>query len=106
MFKGQEEFKFHIRFEDTFTLERLLFENDIDFHNELEFQTNSRSNKYYIRNSDRIKFDKVCTDNQLEIFIDSLPNIETRFPKITSNLLYIVFSLFMLILIIILIISW
>ncbi len=103
MFNGQEDFKFNIRFEDTLTLERLLFENNIEFHNELEYQTNSRSTKYYIKNSDRIKFDTICKENQLEIFLDSLPYIETRFPKITQNFLYLIFSLFLFSLIILII---
>lgn len=104
MFNGKDDFKFQIRFEDTFTLERLLFESKIEFHNELEYQTNSRPNKYYIKNSDRIKFDKLCKENKLEVFLDSLPIIETRFSNNSSNILYLILSLFILSIIILIIV--
>ncbi|MDE0535791.1 hypothetical protein [Tenacibaculum sp. L6] len=103
MFDGEEAFKFHIRFQDIFKFERLMLENNIQFHNELEHLSESRSNKYYIRNSDRKKFDAICVKNQLEIYLDSLPNIETRLPKFTSNSLFTVLISVLLIFLIIII---
>ncbi|WP_028892566.1 hypothetical protein [Tenacibaculum sp. 47A_GOM-205m] len=103
MFNGEETFKFHIRFQDIFKFEKLMLENNIQYHNELEYLTNSRSNKYYIKNSDRKKFDTICVKNQLEIYLDSLPNIETRLPKFTSNSLFTVLTSVLLIFLIIII---
>lgn len=88
MFNGEEEFKFYVYEDQVFILENLLLENNIAFHNELEYGTNTRTNKYYIKNSDRHKLDVAVKEIQLELFLDNTPKIETRYPsinKINSN---------------------
>jgi hypothetical protein len=103
MFNGEEEFKFHVYEDQVFFLENILLENSIEFHNELEYGTNTRTNKYYIKNSDRPIFDRICKENKFEIFLDSIPGIETRYPKINlkpydflSIILFIIIIIFII----------
>lgn len=97
MFNGEEDFKFYIYEDQVFFLESFLLENNIQFHNELEYGTNIRTNKYYIKNSDRPKFDEICKENQIDIILDSIPHIETRFPKLEYHYSYVIaFVLFLL----------
>ena len=103
MFKGVEEFKFYIYQHNVFTLEKLMKDNNIEFYNEKIFGTNVRSFKYYIKNTDRKKLDNICSKNKIEVFIDSLPNIETRFPDLKISYLGFIFFIIILFLIIFLI---
>ena len=95
MFGSQDVFKFYVREYDVFTLEKILVDNNIEFHNELIHGTNANSNKYYIKNSDRPLLDKYIKINKLEIFIDSIPNIEVGAQdlKITTNQLLVIFAI-------------
>ncbi len=98
MFKSNDVFKFYIYQHNVFTFENALNKNQIEFINEKIIGTNSRSLKYYIKNSDREKLDLISKDLEIEIFIDSLPNIETRFPKINITYPKLILILIVLIL--------
>jgi len=104
MLNGVEEFKFYIYEDQVFFLEKALLDNSIKFHNELELGSNTRTNKYYIKNSDRLEFDEICKENKFEIFLDSLPEIETRYPKLNPNSYHFI-SIILFIIIIIFIIA-
>ena len=101
MFNGDEDFKFYVYEDQVFHLEKALIDNNIEFHNELGISTNIRTNKYYIRNSDRIKFDKICKEIKIDIFTDNQPKIETRLSSLKIN--YISFSIIILIIVVLLI---
>lgn len=94
----KNEFKFYVLQEQTFTLEKILQDHHIQFHNELMIGTNARSQKYYINNSDRPLLDKLCKQNEIVLLTDSIPFIEHRLPSLKSNTLVIV--LFLLIILI------
>ncbi len=102
MFNGKEDFKFYVNEDQVFHLEKALLDNKIEFHNELGIGTNIRTNKYYIKNSDRPKFDKICKKIQIDIFIDSIPEIETRLPNIKLNYIQIAIIILSLIVLLIL----
>jgi hypothetical protein len=104
MLNGEEEFKFYIYEDQVFFLEKALLDNNIEFHNELELGSNTRTNKYYIKNLDRLKFDEICKESKFEIFLDSLPGIETRYPKLNVNSSHFI-SIILFIIIIIFIIA-
>ena len=91
------EFKFSILPEQLFTVEKVLIDNNIEFHNELGIGTNIRSSKYYIKNSDRTLFDKLCKEHEIILLTDSIPFIEYRFPKINNLSIIILVLLFILV---------
>ena len=101
MFNGEENFKFYVYEDQVFYLETALLENEIEFHNELGISTNVRTNKYYIRNSDRIKFDTICKETKIDVFTDSIPTLETRIPVI--GIKYFIVLIFIIIIILLLI---
>ena len=102
MFQGEDVFKFYVYEHNVFFLEKLMSDNQIEFHNELILGTNINSTKYYIKNSDRKKLDKLLVNNDIEIFIDSIPRIETRFPEIKISLPIILIILVLILLFIVL----
>ena len=104
MFNKEEDFKFYVYEYKVFSLENALEDNDIQYFNENNYGTNTKSNKYYIKNSDRKKLDIICKQLSLEIFTDTIPNIETRFPKISFNLPKITLIIVLIILIFIILI--
>ncbi len=79
------EFKFYVLPEQIFTVEKILLDHNIEFHNELEIGTNARSSKYYIKNSDRYLLDKLCKENEIILQIDSMPFIEHRLPSLKNS---------------------
>ncbi len=88
----KNEFKFYVLQEHVFLLEKLMLENNIEFHNEQEV-TQTSSLKYYINNKDRSKLDQLVKANNIILKTDSIPFIEHRLPEKVNFSLILVFIL-------------
>lgn len=96
----KDEFKFYVLTEQTFTLEKVLQDNNIQFHNELMLGTGARSQKYYIKNSDRPLLDRICKEHEIILMTDSIPFVEYRFPSLKGTSIALILLLFAFVLII------
>ena len=98
MLQGEETFKFSVYPHQVFTLEKVLYENKISFVNEKTFGIYSRSLKYYIKNKERAQLDLLCKQHKLELLVDSIPSIETRFSKLNITFPIVLLVVFFIIL--------
>ena len=104
MFDGEEDFKFYVYDDQVFHLEKVLLDNNIEFHNELSISNNFRTEKYYIRISDLKRFDKACKETKIDIFTYNQPRIHRPIAKLKfkSIFIFILTLIFMILLFIML----
>lgn len=101
---GVKYYRFYIRLDQMLFFENLLKDNNIDFFNEKELYTKVNSTTFYINKKDCTKIDKICVENNIELFDDysHVPDERITHPQISKwAIKSIIILIFVLILVLI-----